>query len=266
MKISPHAAVDPKAEIDADVEIGPFCVIGPDAKIGSGCRLVSSVTLIGHVTIGKDNVFHPQTVIGDAPQDKKYKGSPTRVEIGNGNVFRELVTIHRGSDKGGGVTRVGNNNMLMVNVHLGHDVQLGDNCILANNIMVAGHVVIGNNVNMMGGVGVHQFVSIGDYSFLGGYSRIHLDVPPFVKVDGADQVRGVNSKGLRACGFSDEDIDSLDEACRELFYRKEKPFAAALSSFHTQNGLNPHVKRMVEFLRRRDLGKNGRFLESRRVR
>lgn len=265
MKISPHAVVDPKAEVAPDVEIGPFCVIGPDVRIGPGCRLISSVTILGPTTLGRDNVLHPHAVLGGAPQDRKYKGAPTRLEIGNNNIFREMVTIHRGTERGGAVTRIGSNCMFMCNVHIGHDVQMGDNCIIANNSMLAGHVVVGNNVNMMGGVGIHQFVSVGEFAFLGGYSRIHWDVPPFVKVDGADRVRGLNIKGLRVCGFSDVDIEQLDEACRKLFLRKEEPFAVALAGFHLENGINPHVKRLIEFLRRRDAGKNGRYLESRRV-
>ena len=266
-RISPHSVIDPRAQLAPDVEVGPFCIVGADVTIDAGCKLLGHVTIFGPATIGRDNVFHPNVVIGGAPQDRKFKGSPTRIEIGNGNTFRESVTIHRGTEKGGAVTRVGNNNFLMVNTHLGHDVSMGSNCTLANNCMIAGHVHIGDNVTMMGGVGIHHFVSIGEYAFLGGYSRIHHDVPPFVKVDGADVVRGLNAVGLARSGFSGPDIDALEEACKRLFYKdKEKPFAAALAEFDLQNGVNKHVKRMVEFLRQRDLGRNGRYLEARRVR
>jgi UDP-N-acetylglucosamine acyltransferase len=265
MKISPLAVVDPKAHLAENVEVGPFCVVGPDVCIGAGCRLTNHVTIVGHSTIGSNNVFFPHVVIGTAPQDRKHKGATTRVEIGDGNAIREAVTIHVGTEKGGGVTRVGNNNMLMVNSHLGHDVQLGSNCTLANNVMIAGHGVIGDNVNMMGGVGIHHFVTVGEYAFLGGYARIHHDVPPFLKIDGADLVRGLNKVGLARAGFALADIAALDEACRRLFYR-EKPFAVALAEFDMMNGINPHVKRMIEFLRRRDAGRHGRYLESLRAR
>jgi UDP-N-acetylglucosamine acyltransferase len=265
MKISPLAVVDPQAQLADDVEVGPFCVVGPQVTLGSGCKLISHVVITGHTTVGRDNIFHPHCAIGGPPQDIKYRGAPTRLEIGNANTFREAVTIHRGSEKGGGLTRVGDGNFLMVNAHLGHDVQLGSRCILANNVMVAGHVVVGDNVAMMGLAGIHHFVSIGEFAFLGGASRIHHDVPPFVKVDGADEIRGVNTIGLRRGGFKDEDIDALEDAARRLFYSREKPFAVALAEFDTMNGLNPHVKRMVEFLRRRDTGKNGRYLEARRA-
>ena len=267
MKISPHAIVDPAAQIDENVEIGPFCVVGPDARIGSGTRLINNVTLLGHVYLGKDNVVYPNVVLGGPPQDRKYKGAPTRLEVGDNNTFRESVTIHRGTERGGGCTRVGNNNLLMVNSHLGHDVQLGSNCTLANNCMVAGHVVVHDNVSMAGGVGIHQFVTVGEYCFLGGYARIHHDAPPFTKVDGADQVRGVNVKLLRAHGFKLDEIEQLEDACRRLFYREDGcTFAQALKEFDTDNGVNRHVKKMVDFLLARDRGKNGRYLESMRAR
>lgn len=260
-KISPHVVVDPKASLADDVEVGPFCVIGPDVTLGAGCRLLNHVTLAGRTNIGRDNIFHPNAVIGGAPQDKKYRGAPTRLEIGSGNIIREAVTIHTGTEKGGGITRLGDNNLLMINAHIGHDAQFGSHCIISNNVMIAGHVVCGDHVAMMGGVGVHHYVTIGDFAYLGGAARIHHDVPPFVKVDGADQTRGLNAVGLRRAGFNESDIEALEAACRALFYR-EKPFAVAMAEFDTMNGLNPHVKRMVEFLRRRDQGKHGRYLES----
>jgi len=261
--ISPHAIVDPKAEIAGDVEIGPLCVIGPHVRIESGCKLISSVTVMARVTIGRDNVVFPNCVLGGPPQDRKYKGAPTRLEIGQNNIFRESCTVHVGTEKGGGVTRIGNNNMFMVNSHMAHDVQFGSNCTLANNVMVAGHVVVGDNVAMMGGVGVHHFVTVGRFCFLGGYARIHHDAPPYMKIDGADEVRGVNAVALRRAGFAEPDIEALEEATRRLFYREGKmSFAAALAEFDTMNGLNPHVKHMVEFLRKRDLGKHGRYQQT----
>ncbi len=263
MKISPHAIVDPKAQLADDVEIGPFCVIGPDVTIGAGCRLLNNVTLMGSTRLGANNVIYPNAVIGAPPQDRKYKGGVTHVEIGEANLFREAVTIHAGTEKGGGVTRIGNNNMLMVNVHVGHDAQIGSNCTIANNVMIAGHVIVGDCVAMMGAVGIHHFVTIGEYAFLGGAARIRHDVPPYVKMDGADEVRGLNKVGLQRAGFQEADIEALEDACRRLFYR-EKAFSVVLAEFDMMNGINRHVKRMVEFLRQRDLGKYGRYQESRR--
>jgi UDP-N-acetylglucosamine acyltransferase len=261
--ISPHAIIDPKAELASDVEVGPFCIIGPNVRIDAGCRLHNNVVIAGHTSIGRENVFHPFSVIGGPPQDRKYKGAPTRLEIGHHNIFRESVTINIGTDRGGGVTRVGNNNMLMVNVHLGHDVELGSNCVIANNVMIAGHVLVGDGVNMAGGVGIHQFVTVGRLSFLGGYARIHHDAPPFCKIDGADEMRGLNVKALAPTEFSDPDIEALETAYRRLFVRDPGvPLSDALSQFDILNGINPHVKHMIEFLRNRTLGRHGRHLQA----
>jgi UDP-N-acetylglucosamine acyltransferase len=263
-KVSPLSQIDPAARLADDVEVGPFCLIGPHVSIGPGSKLLSHVVIEGHTTIGQENVFHPHTVIGGAPQDLKYRGAPTRLEIGDGNIFRENVTVHLGTEKGGGVTRVGNQNLLMVNCHVGHDCQVGNRCILSNNVMIAGHVLIGDNVAMMGGVGIHHFVTIGEFAYIAGYARVHHDVPPFVKIADDDEVRGLNSVGLKRAGFSDDDIEKLEETVRHLFYAREKPFSVKLKEFDTANGINPHVKRVVEFLRQRDTGRHGRYLESKR--
>jgi UDP-N-acetylglucosamine acyltransferase len=264
-KISPLSFVDPKACVADDVEIGPFCAVGPDVTLGPGNRLISHVAIAGHTTIGAGNTFYPNCVLGSAPQDKKYRGEPTRLIVGNKNNIREAVTIHLGTMLGGGVTRVGDGNLLMVNVHVGHDCQIGNNCILANNVMLAGHVCVGNNVVMSGAAGTHHFVSIGDFAFIAGAARIHHDVPPFMKVSDDDKVRALNSEGLKRAGFSPDDIEQVEEAARRLFFNREKPFAVALADFDTLNGLHPRVKELVDFLRRRDKGKNGRYLESLRV-
>jgi UDP-N-acetylglucosamine acyltransferase len=260
-RIHPLAEVDPRAVIGEGVEIGPFCIVGPDVVLGAGNELKSHVVIVGHTRIGDNNVFHPNCVIGGPPQDSKYKDEPTRLEVGDENVFREASSVNVGTVKGGGVTRVGSGNMFMINAHLGHDGHIGNRCILSNNVMIAGHVVIGDGVAMMGGAGVHHFVSIGDYAYLAGYCRIHHDVPPFVKVADDDNVRGVNVLGLRRNGFGPDDIEAIESATRRLFYGRDRAFSRALAEFDTMNGINPHVKRMVEFLRRRDTGRHGRYLE-----
>jgi UDP-N-acetylglucosamine acyltransferase len=265
-KISPQAVVDKNAEIGDDVEIGPFCVIGPDVRIGPGCRLLNSVTILGDTTIGRDNVFFPNTVIGGAPQDKKYKGARTKLTIGNGNVFREAVTVHLGTEKGGGLTTVGDNNLLMVNAHIGHDAHIGSNCVLANNVMIAGHVLIGDHVAMMGGAAVHHFAIVGEFAYIGAYSRIRHDVPPYCKVDGSDLVRGLNTVGIRRAGFSEDDIKGLDRAYRKLFIGRKRPFSVVMAELESLNGdLNEHTRYLLAFLQRRNLDKNGRYLESLRA-
>jgi UDP-N-acetylglucosamine acyltransferase len=265
-RISPLSVVDPRATLADDVEVGPFCIVGPDVTIGSGCRLLSHVVITGHTTIGRDNTFFPNSVIGTIPQDLKYRGEPTGLEIGDGNTIREGVTINIGTVAGGevfggGVTRVGSQNLLMTNAHVGHDVQIGNRCIIANNVMLAGHIVIGNNVVLNGGAGVNAFVTIGDFAYVAGAAQLHYDAPPFMKLSDRDQVRSLNVVGLRRAGFSNEDISALDQIARKLFFNKEKPFSVTLSEYNTLNGINPHVKHLVEFLRRRNAGQHGRYLE-----
>ena len=262
-RVHPLAAIDPRAELAPDVEVGPFCVIGPHVSIGPGCKLHNNVTILGNTTVGSDNVFFPNCTIGTDPQDKKFRGETTRLVIGDNNHFREHVTVHVGTDAGGGVTRVGSGNLLMVGVHLGHDVTLGDDNILANNVMLAGHCHIGNRVSLMGGSALHHFVSVGDFAFIGGYSRIHHDVPPYVKVDDADQIRGINVVGLRRGGLADADIAALEVAGRRLFYSKRRqPMSVTIGEFMADPNVNAKVKELVDFLRRRNLGNRGRYLES----
>ena len=263
-EISNLASVDPKAVIADDVEIGAFCVIGPDVVIESGTKIYNHVTIIGHSTIGKNNIIFPNAVIGAPPQDLKYRGGATKVIIGDNNQIREAVTVHAGTETGSGVTRIGSNNLLMINCHIGHDADFGSKCIIGNNSMIAGHVVCGDGVAMMGGVGIHHFVTVGEFAYIGGYSRIHHDVPPFVKVDGADRVRALNALGLKRHGFTDDDIDQLELAARRLFFGREKPFNAVLADFDATQSLNPHVKRMVDFLHNRNQGRHGRYLEAQR--
>lgn len=267
-RISPLAVVDPRAIIGEGCEIGPFCIIGPDVILGTGNKLLSHVVITGHTTIGRDNVFHPHSVIGGAPQDKKYKGEATGLQIGDHNQIRELVTIHCGTEagskvNGGGITRVGDDNLLMVNTHIAHDVQVGDRCIFANNVMIAGHVVIGSNVVLNGGVGVNAWVTIGDLSFVAGYAEAHHDIPPFVRVSDEGKVRGLNEVGLKRAGFDNQQIAALDEATRSLFTRG-RPQSVAMSELEGKyNGTMPqHVRQILDFLKRRNAGKHGRYLES----
>ena len=262
--ISPHSVVDPKACLAQDVEVGPFCTVGPDVVVGPGTRLISHVVLTGHTTLGENNVIHPNCVIGGPPQDKKYRGAPTRLEIGDNNLFREAVTVHIGTEKGGGISRIGHNNFFMINAHAGHDTQIGDHCMFANNVMLGGHVICGDHVNLMGGAAVHHLVTIGEFAFIGGYSRIHHDVPPYCKVDGADVVRTLNAKGLKMNGYPDADIDALEDAYRTLFSR-EKPLAVAMAQFDSNNGINPLVKRLIDFLERRTNSRHGRWQETARA-
>ena len=265
-QVHPLACVDPSAELGAGCVIGPFCVVGPDVVLGKNNRLMNGVTITGRTTIGDHNLFFPNCVIGAVPQDKKYKGEPTRTEIGSYNCFREAVTIHAGTVQGGGVTSVGDYNLLMVNVHLGHDCRWGSHTVVANNVMIAGHVQSGDGVAMMGGSAVHHYTTLGDFSYIAGYAQVSHDVPPFVKIFGQNDVRGLNTVGLKRAGFAADDVEALEKAVRRL-YPGRRGFKPGQSFAHARQELdrsatNGYVRKMLAFLRRRDQGVSGRFLQA----
>jgi UDP-N-acetylglucosamine acyltransferase len=262
--IADTACVDPRAEIADDVEIGPYCVIGPDAKIGRGTRLVAHICVLGVTTIGEDNVIHPFANIGGEPQDLSYRGTPTRVEIGNNNVIHEAVTVHRGSEKEQGVTRIGSNNLLMVNVHVAHDCVLHDRITIANNTILGGHTHVESSVIISGNVGVHPFITIGANSYVGALSRIYHDVPRFMIVDGNPQrVRCINVVGLKRHGFSAEAIAGLHEAHR-LIYRSRNTVEHATQILEAHGHMCPEVRSLLEFIDAQHRGKQGRARERRR--
>jgi UDP-N-acetylglucosamine acyltransferase len=259
--IADTACVDPRAELDDDVEVGPYCVVGPEVSIGRGTRLVAHACVLGRTIIGRDNVIHPFSVLGGEPQDVSYKGSPTRVEIGDRNIIREGVTVHRGSEKEDGVTRIGSDNLLMVNVHVAHDCVIEDRVVMANNTMLAGHGHVESYVTISGGVGVHPFVTFGEFSYVGGLSRIYHDVPRYMIVDGnPSKVRCVNVVGLRRHGVSAESISALHEAHR-LIYRAKMTAAHASQILESHGHLCAEVKNLLDFIEAQHLGKQGRARE-----
>ncbi len=222
MSIHPSTIIAKGAQVPDSCTIGPFCTIGPDVVLGEGCNLISHVVLEGHTRIGARNTFHPFCAIGVAPQDLKYKGEPTRLEIGDDNTIRESVTISRGTVGGGGVTRLGSNNLLMTCAHIGHDCQVGSNCILANAATLAGHVSIGDYATVGAFCPVHQHCVVGDYAFIGGGTIVTQDVLPFSKTSSRRENKafGVNGVGLERRGFSPERIMALQRAFRLLLVSK----------------------------------------------
>ena len=266
-RVHPTALVDAKARLGDGCEVGPFCIVGPDVVMGPGNRLMNHVTITGHTTVGADNTFFPNAVIGSVPQDKKYRGEDTQLTIGDRNSIREAVTMHTGTVGGGGFTRVGSDNLLMVNCHISHDCQVGSHCILGNNVMLAGHTVIQDRVNMSGASGTNHFVTVGRLAFIAAQGRIHHDVPPFMKVSDDDKIRDVNAEGLRRAGFDAADIHEVESAARQLFFarKNKKPFATVLAAYEADPATHPRVQELVAFLRRRDAGKSGRYLESLRA-
>jgi UDP-N-acetylglucosamine acyltransferase len=250
--------------IGENVTIGPFCVVGPDVQIGAGCQLANHVTVTGQTILGENNTLCSNVVIGGAPQDVSYDGSPTRVQVGAHNVFREGVTVNRATTKEDGLTRIGSHNYFMACSHIAHDCKLGNHIIMANGVLLGGHTHVHDRAILSGNVGVHHFVTIGAYSFVGGLSRIVHDVPTYMLVDGnPSSVRCVNLVGLKRQGFSPEEIASLSEAHR-LIYRAKMGLRHAKEILESHNHMNEHVQRLLAFIELQYKGKHGRQREAAR--
>jgi UDP-N-acetylglucosamine acyltransferase len=241
--------IDPAARIAPDVEIGPGSMISGAVEIGAGCHLGPHVVIIGPTRIGRNNQFHAFSVIGGDPQDKKYAGEPdSRLEIGNDNTIREHCTINRGTAQGGGVTRLGDGNWIMANVHIAHDCQIGDQTVLANNVALAGHVTIDDYAILGGFTGVHQFCRVGAYSFAAIASIVVKDVPPYMMVSGnTASTHGLNREGLKRHGFSADTINQLKRAYKTL-YRQNLGLAEAIGQLRGMATDCPEVARLVEFV------------------
>lgn len=264
-KIHPTAVVHPLARLGRDVEIGPSCVIGPDVTIGDRTKIGPQVVVDGVTRIGADNLIVGQASLGGPPQDLSYRGEPTLLEIGDRNTIREFVTINRGTVKGGGVTRVGNDNMLMACCHVAHDCELRDKIILANGVLLAGHVLVEENANISGGAAAHHFVTIGAYAYIGGMSRMVQDVPPFMILEGhPSRVRGVNVIGLQRGGIPDAEIEDLREAFKRI-WRSGDPRSKSIEDLRSQYAGSPLVMRLVHELEQTDVGAKGRYRESLRA-
>ncbi|MFC3108847.1 acyl-ACP--UDP-N-acetylglucosamine O-acyltransferase [Undibacterium arcticum] len=216
--IHPSALIDPKAELDSSVAVGPYAVIGPHVKIGAGTTVGPHVVIDGHTTIGRDNQFFQFSSIGAAPQDKKYAGEPTRLEIGDRNTIREFCTFNIGTAQDAGVTRIGSDNWIMAYVHIAHDCQLGDQIILANNATLAGHVQLDDWVFLGGFTTIHQFCHIGAHAMTAFTAAVSQDVPPFVTAAGNRAAPvGINAEGLKRRGFSSTQIAAIRRAYKLLY-------------------------------------------------
>jgi UDP-N-acetylglucosamine acyltransferase len=242
------ALVAPDAIIAEGVEIGPYCVIGSGVEIGARTRLGPHATVQGPTKIGVDNLIHAYASVGDAPQDKKYKGEPTRLEIGDRNVIREFVTLNRGTTKDKGVTTIGNDNLFMAYVHVAHDCAVGNQCVLANNATLGGHVVLGDWVIMGGFSAIHQFCKVGAHAFLANNAAVTRDVPPFVMAVGAPaKPHSVNSEGLKRRGFSAAQIRNIRNAYRVL-YRSGLKLADAEAQLKATALEQPEILPLVAFI------------------
>jgi UDP-N-acetylglucosamine acyltransferase len=254
MTVHPTALVHRGAKLAAGVEVGPYSVIGEHVEVGEASWIGSHVVLDGHTRIGRDNRIWHFTSIGAPPQDKKYAGEPTRVEIGNNNTIREYVTINRGTSRDIGVTRVGNDNWIMAYVHFAHDCQVGSNTIFANLSQLAGHATVEDWAILGGATHVHQFVHIGAHSFTGIGTYLSQDLPPFVMAQGnMAQPYGINKEGLKRRGFSPETIAGLKRAYKTL-YRKGLGLEEALADLKAQVTACPEVQQILDFISRSKRG------------
>lgn len=254
MTIHPSAIIDDSADIDPTAHVGAYCIIGKNVKIGAHTTLKSHVIVGENTTIGCHNEIYQFASIGENPQDLKYKGESTYLQIGDYNRIRESCTLHRGTGDGGGLTKIGSHNLLMVNTHIAHDCMVGDYNVLANNVGVAGHSHIGNYVIIGGQAGIHQFCRIDDYSMVGGASLILKDVAAFVLVSGNPaKAKGLNKEGMRRKGWSKETIAVLDEAYRIIF-RQGLVVEEALRELEDLLEAEPKVQLFINSLQRSQRG------------
>jgi UDP-N-acetylglucosamine acyltransferase len=247
-RVHPTAIIDPRAELDSDVEVGPYSVIGAGVKIGKGSRIHSHASIQGNTTLGEGNVVFPFATIGSVPQDLKYRGEPSQLIIGDRNTIREYVSLNPGTSGGGMVTRVGDQNLLMMYCHIAHDCSVGNRNVIANGATLGGHVTIENFVIVGGLVGVHQFVRIGTGAILGAGSMVSKDVPPYCNATGdRARLRGLNLEGLKRRGVDKSVIDVLRKAYCLAFHSKLRT-DAALQAIRRELPAIPEVEKFVSFI------------------
>ncbi|MGI9250459.1 MAG: acyl-ACP--UDP-N-acetylglucosamine O-acyltransferase [Pseudohongiellaceae bacterium] len=246
MSIDPSAVIDPGAELDEGVTVGPWCVIGPEVSIGSGTVIHSNVVIRTKTRIGRDNRFFQFSSIGEDPADKKYAGEEAWLEIGDNNTFREGVTLHRGTGVGGGVTRIGNSNLIMCYVHIAHDCQVGDNTVFANNVGISGHVEVADWAIIGGYSGINQFLKIGAHAMVGGMTHIAKNVPAYIIVSGNPAaVRSVNTVGLERRGFSETSISAIRTAFK-IIYKRGHTTEEAITQVRKMCGEHPELQVLVD--------------------
>ena len=241
------AIVDKKAKISDNVEIGPYCIIGPEVEIGTNTVLRSHVNIVGNTKIGDNNQIYPFSSIGTPPQDLKYKGEKNSLIIGNNNKFREYVNINPGTEQGGGITRIGDNNLFMVYCHVAHDCLISNNIVLANNVQVGGHVTIQNNAIVGGSCAIHQFSRIGESAMIGGMTGVLSDVIPFgLSMGNRNNLIGLNLIGLRRSKVSNENIKKIQLAYKNIF--KTTNFRDNIENLQSDLKSNKFIKIIINFI------------------
>jgi len=246
--IDPRAIIAPDAELGEGVEVGAYSIIGAGVKIGAGTWVGPHAVINGPTTLGRENRVFQFASVGDAPQDKKYRGEPTRLEVGDRNVFREFCSVNRGTVGGRGVTRIGDENLFMAYSHVGHDCIVGSHCVMSNCTALAGHVELGDWVILSGYSGIHQFCKVGAHSFLANNAAVTRDVPPYLLVAGTPaEPKGVNSEGLKRRGFAAGQIANIRGAYR-LLYRSGLKLAEATEQLRALAADQPELLPFVQFL------------------
>ncbi len=249
MPIHPTAIVEPGAQVDPSCEIGPYAVVGPHVRLGPGTVLHPHAVVTGRTTLGEANRVFPHAVLGEIPQDLKYRGEPSTLVVGDRNTFRECVTVNIGTEGGGGVTRIGNGCLFMAYSHVGHDCQIGDGAIIANSVALAGHILLEDHVHMSGLAAAHQFTRIGRLSFVSGLTGVAMDVPPYCIVSGGRaELAGLNVVGMQRAGMSEEQIGRVKQAYKVLF-RSNLGLAEALAQVEGEMGTHPEIAHLVGFIR-----------------
>lgn len=250
MAIDPRAVIDPSAKLADDVEVGAFTVIGANVEIGPGCWIGPHAVIQGPTRIGARNRIFQFASLGDAPQDKKYKGEPTRLEVGDDNVFREFVTVNRGTTHDEGITRIGSDNLFMAYSHVAHDCRVGSHCVLANVATLGGHVELGDWVIMGGLSAIHQFTKVGAHAFIANNAAVTRDVPPYVMAVGQPaEPHSINATGLSRRGFTPEQVRNIKNAYRTL-YRSDLKLADAVPKLEEAAQTQPELRIFVDFIGR----------------
>jgi len=248
MSVHPTAIVAPGARLHATAEVGPYAVIGPQVEIGAGTIVGPHAVIEGRTRLGERNRVFQFASVGAPPQDLKYAGEDSALEIGSENLIREFTTLHKGTSGGGGVTRIGNRNLFMAYAHVAHDCQVGNGCVLANAATLGGHVEVGDHVILGGLAAVHQFTRIGKHAFVAGGAMVVMDVPPFCTAQGdRAELAGINSIGLARHGFSEDQIGRVKEAYRILF-RSKLPLDEAVERLRTELGDQPEIQELLTFV------------------
>lgn len=253
--IHPTAIIDPEANLANDVRVGPYAIIEGPVIVGPGCEIEGHACLSGPLVMGANNFVGHGAVLGKSPQHRGYGGEQTSLRIGDDNVFREFVTVHRGTVQGNSVTWIGDHNMFMIGSHLGHDVRVGDGCTIVNMALVAGHVVLGDGCILSGHTAVQQRVRVGRLAMLGGMGATSKDIPPFILQQGQNCVTGLNVVGLRRAGCSSSAIDALRQAFR-IFFREGRAQSSALDLIESDFGTVPEVAEFLAFIRESKTGIN----------